>query len=216
MRSPVELDHPVLELTRLELVRKHLPAALPRFLLFLFARLGRRIGGSRGLGTSWQQQVEQPRVCRQFGLGPHLITPLLTNQLDSQLDQVADHRLNVTTHVTDFGELRSLDLQKRRAGKPGQAPRDLRLAHTGRSDHQDVLRHDLFGHLRRQLLASGAIAQGDGHGTLGPPLTDDEAVQLLHDLARGQIPGVDTRGLDTPRHVEHHAQISSIVSWSLV
>ncbi len=40
---------------------------------------------------------------------------------------------------------------------------------------------------RRQLLATPAIADGDGHGALGRVLADDVAIQFLHDLPRRQF-----------------------------
>jgi hypothetical protein len=70
-------------------------------------------------------------------------------------------------------------------GQTRQAARDFGLAHTGRSDHQDVLRRDLLpqglGHLR----APPAVAQRDGHGLLGLALTDDMFVKFANDFLRG-------------------------------
>ena len=93
-------------------------------------------------------------------------------------DQVADHRLHVAADVADFGELRGLDLEEGRVGQLGQAARDLGLAHARGADHDDVLRHDLFRQLGRQLLPAHAIAQRDGHGALGVVLADDIFVEL--------------------------------------
>ena len=53
-------------------------------------------------------------------------------------------------------------------------------------DHQDVLRRDLLGELRRQLLAARAVAQRDGDGALGLRLADDVLVELGDDLPRRQ------------------------------
>ena len=38
-----------------------------------------------------------------------------------------------------------------------------------------------------QPVAPPPVAQGNGHGALGILLTDDEAVQLADDFARGQV-----------------------------
>ena len=67
-----------------------------------------------------------------------------------------------------------------------QPPRDLGLADTGRTDHQDVLRRHVLGEVGGQLLAPQAIAQRDRHGPLGLGLADDVLVELGDDLARGQ------------------------------
>ena len=85
----------------------------------------------------------------------------------AELHQVAHHRLDVAADVADLGELRRLDLDERRLREPRQPARDLGLADAGRPDHQDVLRRDLLGELRRQLLPPHAVAQRDGHGALG-------------------------------------------------
>ena len=100
------------------------------------------------------------------------------HHVDGELGQVADHRLDVAADVADLGELRRLDLDERRLRQPRQAAGDLRLADAGRPDHQDVLRRDLLGQLRRQLLAPRAVAQRDRHGALGLVLADDVLVEL--------------------------------------
>ena len=106
------------------------------------------------------------------------------------LGEVADHRLDVAPDVADLGELRRLDLDERRLREPRQPPRDLGLADAGRADHEDVLRRDLLGHLRRQLLPPHAVAQRDGDGALGLALADDVLVELGDDLARRQRPAI--------------------------
>ena len=106
-----------------------------------------------------------------------------------ELHEVAHHRLDVAADVADLGELRRLDLDERRLRQPRQPPRDLGLADAGRADHQDVLRRDLLGQLRRQLLAPHAVAQRDRHGALGRGLADDVLVELGDDLSRRQRVG---------------------------
>ena len=125
---------------------------------------------------------------------------LVLHQLDGDLGQIADDRLDVAADVADLGELRRFDLQERRARQPRQAPRDLRLSDAGRPDHDDVLRRDLVAQLRRELLPPPAIAQRDGHGALGRVLPDDVRVELAHDLFRREAFGV-RRFVDAAREV---------------
>ena len=94
--------------------------------------------------------------------------------------------LDVATDVADLGEFGRLDLDERRLRESGQAPRDLGLAAAGRADGQDVLRQNLLAQALIQLLAPPAVAQRDRHRPLGRVLTDDEAIELGNDLARGQ------------------------------
>ena len=147
----------------------------------------RRPGPRRApAGERRQQQVEQALLGVLLGLVAHLLEPLLAHHVDGELDQVAHHRLDVAADVADLGELRRLDLEERRLREPRQAPRDLGLADAGRPDHQDVLRRDLLGHLRRQLLPAHPVAQRDRDRALRLVLADDVLVELGDDLARRQ------------------------------
>src|SRR5262249_52987846 len=101
--------------------------------------------------------------------------------------QVADDRLDVAADVADLGVLGGLDLEEGCANELGEPASDLGLADAGGADHDDVLRRHVLAQVGGQLLAAPAGADGDGDGPLGRVLADDVLVQLLHDLARGQI-----------------------------
>ena len=133
-----------------------------------------------------QQQIEQPLLGGRARLVLDLVALLRADHVHGELDEIADHRLDVAADVADFGELRRLDLDERRMREPRQPARDLGLADAGRPDHQDVLRRDFFGHLAREPLTPHAVAQRDRDGALGLGLADDVLVQLGDDLARGQ------------------------------
>ena len=136
-----------------------------------------------------QQQIEQPLFGVLLRLAVHFFEPLFAHHVDGQLDEIAHHRLDVAADVAHFGELRRLHLDERRLREPREAPRDLGLADAGRADHQNVLRNDVFGHLRRELLAPHAVAQGDRDRALGVLLADDVLVELDDDLPRRQRVG---------------------------
>jgi hypothetical protein len=76
--------------------------------------------------------------------------------------------------------------RKGAAAEAGQAPRDLGLPHPRGPDHQDVLGRDLRRDLRGKPLAADAVAERDRDRLLGRRLADDVAVELGHDLARGE------------------------------
>jgi hypothetical protein len=116
---------------------------------------------------------------------PHALLGLRAVQLDRGVGQVADDLLDVLADVADLGETGCLHLHERRVGQRGQAARDLGLAHTGRTDQQDVLRHHFVAQAVVELHAAPAVAQRNGDCALGGLLADDVAVQFLHDLARG-------------------------------
>ena len=134
-----------------------------------------------------QQQVEQPIVDALLGLGLDSGALLLANHADGDFGQVADHALDIAADVADLGVLGRLDLEERGADQLGQPAGDLGFADAGGADHDDVLGRDVLAQVGRQLLAAPAIADGDGHGPLGGVLADDVTIQLLDDLARGQV-----------------------------
>ena len=174
-----DLDEPVVEAALAQLLAHALARALCFFLDLRRILVGRR-------KRPRQQQVEQPLLGVLLRLGAHVSGVLLAHHADGDLDEIANHRLDVAADVTDFGELRRLDLQEGRLRELGEPARNLGLADSGRPDHEDVLRRDFFRHLRRQLLPPHAVPQRDGHRTLGLLLTDDVFVELGDDLARGE------------------------------
>ncbi len=86
--------------------------------------------------------------------------PLVAQQRNAGLDQVADDLLDVAADIADLGELGRLDLDEGRLRQLGQAPRNLGLADAGRPDHQDVLGRSPRGAGRRAAAggASGCAA----------------------------------------------------------
>src|SRR6267378_3649314 len=158
-------------------------------------------GAAEGLGAgARQQEVEQSVFGEPLRLLLHLRHQLGLHHVDAQLREVADHRLDIATHITDLGVLGGFDLDERRLSKLGEPPRDLGFTDAGGADHDDVLWRDLVAQLGRQVLAPPPVAQGDGHRALGLALADDVAIELRDDLGRGQA-GVHS---------------VSTVSWSLV
>ena len=171
--------------------------------------LARALDAFAGLRLRRHQQVEQALFGVHLGAVGHFVQPLFAHHVDGDIHQVADHRFHVAAHVAHFGELAGLHLQERRIRKPRQAPRQFGLADAGGADHEDVLGHHLFGHLRRQFLAADAVAQGDGDGALGVGLPDDVLIQFADDFARRQL--VEDRlfihGL--AGKIDHHGYASS-------
>ena len=139
-----------------------------------------------------QQDVEQAILGVLRRLGPHFGEALLAHHVDAELHQVADHRLHVAADIANLGELRRLDFQEWRLREARQPPRDLGLADAGRSDHEDVLRRNLFGQLRGQLLPPHAIPERDRDRSFGRVLANHVLVELRDNLTRRQRVG---RGL---------------------
>ena len=149
----VDLDLLVIEPALAQLLAQLL--ARPLRLLADRRRPDRRSPASRGSGGSSRSRTRSSAACRAFSRTSAM--PLLADHVDGDLDEVADHRLDVAPDVADLGELRRLDLDERRLRQLRQPPRDLGLADAGRADHQDVLRRDLLGQL-------GAAASGGASG----------------------------------------------------
>ena len=141
------------------------------------------------------QQVEDFILGRVGGAIADLLHFRFAHLLDRDVGQVADDGVDVTTHVSDLGELRRLDLDERCIGQARETACDLGLANTGRPDHQDVLRCDLLPQRLADLLSSPSVAQCNRNGALGIVLPDDVLVELVDDFLR--------------RHLRH------VVSWYL-
>jgi hypothetical protein len=137
-------------------------------------------------------------VRREEDLGDALLRALLRALLHAQhfflldhrhaeLDEVANHRLDVAPDVADLRVARRLHLHERRGDERREAAGDLRLADAGRTDEHDVLRRDVVALLRGELLPAPAVAQGDRDHALRVRLPDDVAVELLDDALRRQV-----------------------------
>ena len=100
-----------------------------------------------------------------------------------QLGQIPHHRFDVASDVAYLGILAGLHLDERGINQLSKAASDLSLTHTGRADHDDVLRRHLIPQFRRQLLPPPSIAQRNRYGPLGFLLTDDIFIKLGHDLS---------------------------------
>ena len=151
-----------------------------------------------------QEQVEQALFGVHLGFVGNVFQLFLAHHVDGDLDQVANHRLHVASHIADFGKLRGLDLHEGRVRKLGQAARDLGFAHAGGADHDDVLGDDLFGQLGGKLLAAHAIAQRDSDGALRLVLAYNIFVELADDLARGKFVECDVFFIGGSGKIECH------------
>src|SRR5581483_98492 len=114
------------------------------------------LGRSAGIGAD--ERIEHALLGGLLRTRLDVLAFAVAGQSDGDLDQVAHDLFDVAADIADLGEFRRLDLQKRRTGKLGEAARDLRLADTGRADHQNVLRQHLFAQPIVELQAPPAIA----------------------------------------------------------
>lgn len=112
----------------------------------------------------------------------HFGAPFLPHEADADLHEIAHDLLHVAAHIADLREFRGLHLDEGRAGELGETTGNLRLADAGRTDHQDILGHDLVAQLVVELLAAPAVAQRNGNRALRVLLSDDVAVELRHDF----------------------------------
>src|SRR5262245_21682517 len=80
-----------------------------------------------------QKQVEQSILDAAAGLFLDFRPLPLPHQADRTIDQLTDDALHVAAVVADFGVLRRLNLEKRRASQLRQAAGNLRFAHARRA-----------------------------------------------------------------------------------
>src|SRR5207253_844327 len=134
-----------------------------------------------------QQQVEHALFGILLGLVGDFADLLFANQIDADLDKVANHRFDIAPDVADFGKLRGFDFEKGRVREARQTAGNLGFADAGRADHDDIFGNDILRHIGGQLLPADAVAQGDGDGALGGVLADDILVQLGNNLPRRHL-----------------------------
>mmetsp|Transcript_17040 Transcript_17040/g.37038 ORF Transcript_17040/g.37038 Transcript_17040/m.37038 type:complete len:380 (-) Transcript_17040:71-1210(-) len=103
------------------------------------------------------------------------------------LQQIPNDLIHVPPMEPDLRELRRLHFDKRCVHKLCQPPRDLRLTHARRPNHEHVFRHHFVPQLFRELLPPPPITKRDRHRALRIGLSHNEPIQLRHDLARRQL-----------------------------
>ena len=130
------------------------------------------------------KDINETLLCILLCLVLHFLNLLLTHHPHGGLDEITHDGLHVASDVADLGELGRLHLQKWRTHEARQTAGNLRLADTGRANHEDVFRNDVLAHIRIELTAPPAIAQSDRDRALRLVLTDNILVELGDDLAR--------------------------------
>src|SRR5690349_18201238 len=108
-------------------------------------------------GARPDEGIEHTLLRRLFGAGLHILALPLAGERDADLDQVAHNLLDIAADVSDLGEFGRFDFQEGRAGQPGKTPRYLRLADTGRADHQNILRQHFLAQLFIELQTPPAV-----------------------------------------------------------
>ena len=168
-----------------------------------------RSGLSLVSGLRGHQQIEQAIFGILLGALRYLVQPLFANHVDRDIHQVANDGFHVAADIAHFGELAGFHFQERRIGELGQPPGDFRFADAGGADHEDVLRHHLFGHFGIQLLTANTVAQRDCNGAFGVGLADDILVELRDDFAGRQL--IEQRSFfrGLLRQIDHHQPSSS-------
>ena len=203
-----EFDDAVIELALAKL-RAQLLAGPRCGTLVCAVSVGRQSSSSRSRGSGRKQQVENALFRVKFRLVLDLLHPLGADHVNSDLDQVTHDGFDVAPNIADFSEFRGLYLQERRVRELRQATRDLRLADARRSDHDDVLGHDLVREFRSELLAAHAVAQRDGNRALGVVLADDVLIEFGDDLPRREFIQCEFGVLGARWKVDCHAVIIS-------
>src|SRR4029453_6891008 len=136
---------------------------------------------------SRQQQIEHSFFGVLFRFFGNLGDLLFAYEVNADLDQIADHRLDITPYVSNLSEFRGLDFQKRRIRKPSQSSSNLRLSNSSRADHYYVFWNDVLSEFCRELLPSDSVAKRDSNCAFGGMLADDVLVQFGDNLTRGHF-----------------------------
>ena len=133
-----------------------------------------------------QKQIKQALLGLGLGLFLHLLLFFFFHQVHCQLGEIADHGFHVSTHITHFGELGGLHLQKGALRQLGQAAGNLGFTHTGGANHDDVFRRDFLPQRWCHLLPAPAVSKRNGHRAFGIGLANHIVIQLIHCFLGGE------------------------------
>src|SRR4029077_14640674 len=95
-------------------VAQHAAEFLARRVGALYLRLGRALREAAPAATR-QQQIEQPLLGGVLRARADLARFFVAHDLDRDLDEIANDRVDVAPDVADLGELRRFHFQERRA-----------------------------------------------------------------------------------------------------
>ena len=114
----LKFDHGVIQLAQFQLSAEHIAGSL----------------ASIRAGDGFNHALFGGSMCVGFDLFAHV----LAGGVDRGINQIADDLLNIAANITNFGELRGFNLDKRRFGQTRQAAADFGFTNTSGPDHQDV------------------------------------------------------------------------------
>ncbi len=109
------------------------------------------------------------------------------DHVHGNFDEVADDGFHISTHITHLGELGGFHFHKRGVGQFGEASGDFGFTHAGGADHEDVLGQNLVFKIGGHHLATAPVAKGNGAGSFGFVLADNELIELFHNFTRRQV-----------------------------
>ena len=161
---------------------------LAQFLAKGLARCAFWLGGGINpelTSGAWYQNIQHPLFCRIFCSTAHFGHLSHTGLLHCNISQVANDGVHIFAHITYFSELGGFHFDEGSVSQTSQAPGNLGLAHTRGANHQNIFRRNFCSQAWLDLLATPAIAQGNGHSAFGLLLAHDVAVQFIDDFLRG-------------------------------
>ena len=106
---------------------------------------------------------------------------------DSIFRQITDNAFNIPANITDFGKFRGFHLDERSTDQFGQPAGYFGFTHAGGTDHQDILGNNLITQIFIDFASPVPVPESDGNGLFCFVLSDNEAVQLMHDLPGCQL-----------------------------
>jgi hypothetical protein len=136
-------------------------------------------------GCELFEEVDEAVEGSFFGGGADLLDLFTLDEAHGGADEVSNHRLDVSSDVTDFGEFGGFDLDEGGFGELGEAAGDFGFTDARRTDHEDVFGEDVIALFLGELLAAVAVAQSDGDSFFGGVLADDVFVELGDGLTGG-------------------------------
>ncbi len=106
---------------------------------------------------------------------------------DCRFHQIPDDRLHISAYIAYLGKLGGLHFDERSVGQFGQTSCYLCFADAGRTDHQNIFRHDFIPQFLGKQAPAVAVAQCHSHCPFGFFLPYYVFVEMLHNFFRSQL-----------------------------
>ena len=132
----------------------------------------------------WKKNINNSFISQALCKSNNLFFFFSLHHIKRRVHQVSDHRLNISSNITNFSKLTCFNFYKRSTSKSSQPPGNLSFSNPGRAYHYYVIRHNLITHITRNLLPSPSVSHCNCYRFFRFSLSNNILIKLSDDLFR--------------------------------